>query len=96
MTTAERFEADMTGDYPEQKRLGYNPTDWMMMVARHGAVGAAKRVLRPGPPPSGFVRLAWELNRPDLTVEHYALRPEYQELFTSDELAIARERLGMR
>jgi hypothetical protein len=64
------------------------------MVRERGAVGAAKQVLRPGPPADGFVTLAHLNGRPDLTTEYTALMPEFRSLFTHDELAVAESRLG--
>ncbi len=40
----------------------------------------------------GYTNL-WELKRLDLTVETYVLKPEYQPLFSEDELDVARSRL---
>jgi hypothetical protein len=40
----------------------------------------------------GFTTL-WKLQRVDLSVEAYVLRPEYAPLFTEEERAIARARL---
>ncbi len=41
----------------------------------------------------GFTEL-WLMGRSDLTVEALALRPQYAELFTEDELETAGSRLG--
>lgn len=91
-----RFEAATRAGIEEGKRLGYNPTRYQQMVKERGAVGAAKYVLRPGPPADGFVTLAHLNARPDLTTEYTALLPEFRELFTDDELAVAEARLGRR
>ena len=64
------------------------------MVRELGAVAAAKRVLRAGPPSEGFVTLAYLKGRKDLTTEATAVQPQFRELFTGEELRIARERLG--
>jgi len=90
----ERFEAVTLAGIEEGKRLGYNPTRYLQMVRERGAVGAAKQVLRPGPPADGFVTLAHLNSRPDLTTEYTALMPEFRSLFTNDELAVAESRLG--
>lgn len=90
-----QFEAVTSHGIEEGKRLfNYNPTRYIVLVRQHGAVGAAKQVLRRGPIPDGFVTLAHINGRPDLTTEFTALLPEFQELFTDEELAVARERLG--
>jgi hypothetical protein len=93
-TPNEQFEEVTMAGIDEGKRLGYNPTRYLQMVKQYGAVGAAKRVLRPGPPSEGFVTLAYLKDRKDLTTEATAVQPQFQELFTDEELRIARERLG--
>lgn len=94
LSAAERFEVVQLAGIDEGKLLGYNASRYLMLVRERGAVGAAKQVLRPGPIPDGFVTLAHLHQRPDLTTEYTALLPEFQELFTEEELAVARERLG--
>jgi hypothetical protein len=49
---------------------------------------------RPGPPHDGFVRLAFLMNppHPELTAEYAALY-NFPDLFTEEELGIARKRL---
>ena len=78
----------------ECKRLNYRPTYWEQMVKERGALDAHKRVLRPGPPNDGFVRLAFLMNppRPELTAEYAALY-NFPDLFTEGELAVARGRI---
>lgn len=95
-TAEDRFEAVQLAGIEEGKRLGYNATRYLMMVKERGAVGAAKQVLRPGPIPDGFVTLAHLHQRPDLTTEYTALMPEFRELFTEAELAVAERRLTGR
>ena len=95
-TAEERFEAVTMRGIQEGKRLGYNPTRYLMTVKERGAVGAAKQVLREGPIPDGFTTLAHLHQRPDLTTEYTALIPEFRELFTEAELAIAERRLTGR
>lgn len=96
-TAIDRFEAVTFAGIEEGKRLfNYNPTRYIVLVRQRGAVGAAKQVLRPGPPADGFVTLAHLNGRPDLTTEYTALLPEFRQLFTEDELAVAESRLGRR
>lgn len=78
----------------ECKRLNYPPNYWEQMVNNLGALDAHKQILRPGPPNDGFVRLAYIIDppHPELTAEYAALY-HYPDLFTGDELAVARERL---
>jgi hypothetical protein len=79
----------------ECKRLGYPPTRWELMVRQEGAVAAARRVLQPGRPNDGFVRLAYLMNprHPELTVEWSALESRWRPLFTDEMRAVARQRL---
>lgn len=78
----------------ECKRLKYFPNYWAQMVNEHGALGAHKHVLRPGPPNDGFTTLVHLMNppHPELTAEYAALY-NYPDLFTQEELAVARQRL---
>ena len=62
------------------------------MVGERGGLETARYLLHAGLS-DGFTAL-WNCNRLDLTVEAYVLKPEWQGLFTQDELAIARKRLA--
>lgn len=79
-----------TGAQRLKQEIGYNPTRWMQMVADHGAVEAARRLLRGTDVSDGFVKL-WEHQRLDETVEWYVLA--YPSLFDDDEREIAYQRL---
>ena len=97
ITRAERVQqlAAATGTaIRDGKRLNYQPPRWAQMVNEHGALDAHKQVLRPGPPNPGFVTLAYNMNppHPELTAEYAALH-HFPDLFTEDELAVARGRL---
>lgn len=70
----------------------YFPTFFMQMVADHGAVGAAKRLIMSQAPAEGFVKL-YDLGRLDMTVEAFAVLPWWASLFTEEERAAARARL---
>jgi len=93
-TRLEQLHDDTLAAIRECKRLKYPPNYWEQMVRELGALEAHKRVLRPGPPNDGFVRLAYltEPPRPELTAEYAALY-NYPDLFTEEELAVARGRL---
>jgi hypothetical protein len=94
MTSPEQLHAATMVAIDECKRLSYRPTYWEQMVKELGALAAHKQVLRPGPPHDGFVKLAFLMNppHPELTAEHAALYG-FPELFTDDELRVARGRL---
>ena len=70
----------------------YNPTRFLQMVSEYGGVATAKRLLASDEPQFGFTEL-WECGRLDLTVEAHVLKPEFQELFTVEEIERARLRL---
>jgi hypothetical protein len=93
-TRAEELHAATLAAIKECKRLNYPPNYWEQMVKELGALEAHKRVLRPGRPNDGFVRLAYLMNppHPELTAEYAALY-NYPDLFTEEELAVARQRL---
>ena len=71
----------------------YNASRFLQMVAERGGLATARYLLHATGLSDGFTAL-WECNRLDLTVEAYVLKPEWQGLFTRDEIAIARKRLS--
>jgi uncharacterized HhH-GPD family protein len=75
-----------------RSEAGYVATRFIQMVAERGGIQAAKQLLNSAEVSDGFVAL-WERGRLDLAVESVILRPEFHELFTDDERAIARRRL---
>lgn len=62
------------------------------MIAEHGAVSTAKRLIKTGDIQSGLLRLL-TLGRPDLTIESIVINNKWQEIFTDDERELARWRL---
>lgn len=87
------FERVLLDAHAEARELHYHPTRFLELVKRLGGRGAARQLLKPGPPPSGLTRLMLE-NRIDLSIEDTVLRPEWSELFDPEELDVARRRLG--
>ena len=85
------FERAMLDIYEEAKSFGYKPTMFRRMIADHGGVETARRLIR-GSATSGFEKL-WENKRLDLSVEALVLRPEWRTLFTDAERDLARRRL---
>ncbi|WP_165832103.1 phospholipase D family protein [Novacetimonas pomaceti] len=85
------FERAMYNIYKEAQTFGYRPTLFLKMIADHGGVETARRLMR-GSATSGFEKL-WENNRLDLSVEALILRPEWHSLFTEEERKLARRRL---
>src|SRR5258707_15610357 len=70
----------------------YNATYFLQMVNDRGGLKTAKYLITTDTPSEGFTKL-WECERLDLTVEAVALKPIYRDLFTEEELRLARERL---
>lgn len=83
----------MLNGYHALSKLGYRPTYFLRMVQELGGVEAARRLLANASVSEGFTRL-WEIRRLDLTVEAFALKPEYQALFSDSERCCARQRLA--
>jgi hypothetical protein len=64
-----------------------------MMIREHGALEIAHRLLQSSDISYGFAELR-SRGRQDLTVEALAVRPEFQQLFSTAEIDTARARLG--
>jgi hypothetical protein len=62
------------------------------MIENHGAIETARRILLEPTVSDGFGNL-WEKHRLELSVEAIVLQPEFVQLFTAEEQAIARDRL---
>jgi hypothetical protein len=75
-----------------KKEAGYNATYYLQMLHQDGGLATAHRLLASNGVSDGFAAL-WERKRLDLTVENVVLQPEFQVLFTNDELDAARRRL---
>lgn len=90
---ATAFTAAVLRAVEECKRLGYNPAYFTQMLAEHGAVETARRLINAPQATEGFARL-WELRRLDLTVEAFACRPEFGALFNEQERNRSADRLS--
>jgi hypothetical protein len=88
------FERDMSGIYDAAKAAGYNATRFLVMIREHGGLETARRLLASSDVSYGFTEL-WMLGRQDLTVEALVLKPDYEPLFTAEELRRAGDRLGI-
>lgn len=88
-----RFHQAMVRIYERARdETGYVATRFLQMVSKRGGVAAARQLLR-APPSDGFTSL-WEKRRLDLSVEFHVLLPDFAPLFTDEERALARSRLG--
>src|SRR5438270_4176796 len=75
------------------KETGYWAHRFLQMVRRRGGVETARRLLAAPGISDGFQTLR-RANRLDLSVENQVLRPKFAELFSEEELKIARSRLA--
>ena len=87
------FHRAMVGVYERARdEAGYNATRFIQMVAERGGLETARQLLHVSTVSDGFTAL-WEKGRLDLAMEFQVLQPQFDELFTETERAIARERL---
>lgn len=86
------FTRAMRQIYSDAVAIGYRPTTFQRMLADHGGIETARRLIRGSGATSGFTVL-WEKNRLDLSVEALILKPEWRLLFSPDEQKIAQKRL---
>lgn len=87
------FDSQLMATYIEAKRsCRYNATYLLHMLTELGGVETAKRLLASDNPAAGLTTL-WECGRLDLSVEAKVLLPEFAELFTEEERAVAKARL---
>ena len=87
-----QFHEEMVGIYHAAARIGYRAPRFLQMVIDHGALEAAKQLLRAPKEQSGLTQL-WELGRLDLSVEALVLQERWDTLFSDDERQKARDRL---
>ena len=88
-----RFDAAMMDIYRRAlDEAGYKATRFFQMLHDHGGLITAQILIDSPTVSDGYTAL-WERKRLDLTVESLVLQPEWQGLFTDEQLRIARERL---
>ena len=89
-----KFNEAMQDIYRVAKdEAGYNATAFRRMVADHGGLETARRLINSKTVSDGYTAL-WERGRLDLTVEAKVTEaPEFHSLFTTEELQICRRRL---
>ncbi len=87
------FASAMKDVYRKAKdEAGYTATYFLSMLSQLGPLKTARQLINSSKPSDGFTAL-WERGRLDLTVEAVALRPEFAQLFSDEELETARRRL---
>lgn len=77
------------------KECDYDARVFLKMVADYGAVGAVKSLLASATVQSGLRGLNRK-GRLDLSIEHLAIQPRWEDLFSHREREAARERLERR
>lgn len=88
----ERLRADLLEVSEQATKLHYYPARFVQMIHEDGPVLTARSLLTDTDIQSGLIRL-WDLKRLELSLEAQILKPEYAELFTTEELRSARARL---
>lgn len=96
METLERkFDVAMEEIYQLAKQeCHYSARRYLAMLRRRGGLETAKRLLHSKKISDGYKTLK-DCGCLNLTVEALITKPEYKELFTSEEIHIAQERLKM-
>src|SRR5437868_13117598 len=89
-TLKARFHQEMLTIYDRCLEIGYRPTAFLTMVRKYQGVEAAKRLIA-SPETSGLAELALR-GRLDLSMGKLMTKPEYQSLFTSEEIRTASDR----
>lgn len=88
-----QFDTAMFEIYRRAKReAGYNATRYLQMLGEHRGFQTARLLLHAPAVSEGYVAL-WERGRLDLTVEALVVKPEFNSLFSRQELEIADRRL---
>ena len=95
---ANRFEEEIRDKMRRAKKeCRYNPTRFIQMLAQYGAVETAKKLiadaLLTGKTSDGFTTLLL-CGRLDLTMEDSVCKPEYQPLFSPEEIEYCKRVLG--
>ncbi len=91
---ANRFETELIENAETaKKKYGYNPTYYFRMIDQEGGVRTAKiliqKTIKEGLA-EGFLKLI-EYNAVELSMEASVCKPEYQRLFTAEEIKICNE-----
>lgn len=88
-----RFDAEMQAIYTRARdEADYNATRYLQMLSDHGGLETARKLIGASNVSEGYEAL-WERGRLDLTVEALVLREPWSQLFSEEELSIAKKRL---
>lgn len=89
----DEFHRDMRRIYERAKEEArYSAGHFLSMLAEYGGLVTAQKLLSSPAVSDGFSAL-WERNRLDLTVEALVAGGKYADLFTPEEISVARYRL---
>ncbi|WP_182882083.1 GmrSD restriction endonuclease domain-containing protein [Microbispora sp. H10949] len=92
-TVTAEFDAAMRSIYDKARsEANYHASYFLSMLAEHGSLATARKLLRSPAVSDGFAAL-WERGRLDLTVEALVVQPQFAEMFTPTEIEVARHRL---
>lgn len=94
--TLEQFDQAMRGIYDAARKLKppYHATYFLRMVGEHGGKETANRLLATNKPSEGFTELFLRgRENLRLSVEYLVLQKPWRDLFTEEQLAVARKRL---
>jgi len=93
MPTEQDFTEAMYNIYRSAKdECNYNATRFLKMLNEHNGLENARILIHSDKVSDGYIAL-WERHRMDLTVEALILREPWNQLFTEQELTIAKNRL---
>ena len=92
MSLDSEFTHALEGTIEAARKRGYVPTYFLQMLAEHGGVETAKRLLAKSEPQTGLFEL-WQLNLLHESMEAAVLQDKFHSLFTETELAEAHRRL---
>ena len=93
MTLEAEFDQAMRTVSEAAIARGYVPTKFMQMVEKYGGLETACRLLAESEAQSGLFTL-WEIDLLDESMKAWVIKPKFQSLFTTKELAEARRRLS--
>jgi hypothetical protein len=89
-----RFDMAMMSIYHRARaEVNYNATRYLQMLHDHRGIETARILLHSPTVSDGYTAL-WERGRLDLTVEALILEPQWKDLFTDEEMVIAKTRLN--
>ena len=92
-TASKEFDQAMRDIYDRARNeANYHATYFRSMLAEHGGLATARKLLAAPAVSDGFAAL-WERGRLDLTVEALVVRPRFANLFTPAEIEAAHHRL---